>query len=468
MIKKITYLILLPVVVLFSSCSNNEVTTPGTPVSFTFAGEWTVDQAQMVNAPSGSSSSSIMKQGLVPFGLINASTAGYMDIKFGAENLGLINTNLGSTYLYRIGFKGNFGAAYDWNHLYVTPDGGSSWNTVNLPFSIDHIYNFSLFDESTIYLMYTSSNYDLCMAVSFNRGNAWQVISTGLGFSSYSSNSEQESFCFVNSMTGYAVPYNKFYKTTNGGQNWEGGQEWSNLSQLGIKFFDANTGLVAMQNSNTCVFIKTTDGGVTFNEYQVPNGSSNYTMHFYFLNSNTGWASLKNNLYKTVNGALSWTEVSSNYKISRFAFKNDNEGFASCSDVLLKTSNGGVNWFAFSTPNIDWVTNIAMVNSDACVMTESGEFLRLSGVNDTTKWTAHGKLTNSAIKLITKAPEEEVFTNGEFTLSGNSIIFTVNNFSEDEEHDRVGTGTYEFNNNILSINLNLPDNEKWLIKLKRK
>lgn len=49
----------------------------------TIKGSWSVEAAQMVQAPPGNTSADLMKQALVPFGQLPASSVGYCNVNFG-------------------------------------------------------------------------------------------------------------------------------------------------------------------------------------------------------------------------------------------------------------------------------------------------------------------------------------------------------------------------------------------------
>ena len=81
--KKIIYLLLL-IATLSINCSEDAVVTNGTPTDI--FGSWQVESAQMVQAPSGSNISAIMKQALVPFGEMPASMVGWCNVMFNTDS----------------------------------------------------------------------------------------------------------------------------------------------------------------------------------------------------------------------------------------------------------------------------------------------------------------------------------------------------------------------------------------------
>lgn len=75
--------VLLISITLLQSCGeDNTSTNNGGEVQTTVVGSWSVESAHMVQAPSGSGPSQIMKQQLMPFGLMPAASVGYADVIF--------------------------------------------------------------------------------------------------------------------------------------------------------------------------------------------------------------------------------------------------------------------------------------------------------------------------------------------------------------------------------------------------
>lgn len=462
--KKIICISLLVIVAsTFYTCStddpvtNNNGNTGGTATSL--SGEWTVDKVQMVEAPSNSTGSSMMKQALVPFGEVDASFAGYLDFTIGAEILSATNMNISLNYsdLYFIGntgYKLSFGST-----LEVTSDGGITWNSLPIPFS--PVTGF-VYDESTIYMI-ANSSFGYALIKSSNSGASWNTINSNLGFFPQSGGLNSI-FCFVNDLTGYAISYDgKFYKTSDGGISWNNIFNWSSSTyNRSLKFFNELTGVIL--GDNTCR--KTIDGGISWNEYSII--SSGYIYSWFFLNSNTGWAGSNDNLLlKTNNGGQTWTQISDLSNCFQIKFMNENEGYCFSGEFLLKTSNSGVNWQnKYALPPSASISQLHIINGELAAFTNN-QILKPSGIKDTTKWVATGRITNSVIKSITHAPDFDGYANGEFTTVSNNIIFTSFNYSGGND-DAVGVGTYSFDSGFLNIILNLPNNEKWKIKLKKK
>jgi len=86
--------------------------------------------------------------------------------------------------------------------------------------------------------------------------------------------------------------------------------------------------------------------------------------------------------------------------------------------------------------------------------------------NNDSSWNLNGSITNIVIKTICGVNQPNYTANGIFTTQNNNILFIVINYSGPHGNQTVGGGTYSLSSNLI-INLNLANNEKWKIVLKR-
>jgi len=87
----ITVLFILAV---FYSCSDDNAPTTTVPNQTTITGTWQADQVQMVQAPQGNSISALMKQALVPFGNMPASSVGYCTVNLNNDSTWNLTGNI--------------------------------------------------------------------------------------------------------------------------------------------------------------------------------------------------------------------------------------------------------------------------------------------------------------------------------------------------------------------------------------
>ena len=146
-----------------------------------------------------------------------------------------------------------------------------------------------------------------------------------------------------------------------------------NLSS--IFFTDANTGYAAGSTQDEYpLIIKTTDGGITWNE--LSSGISGYAIIYsiFFNNADTGYIvcweeiiSPKGIILKTINGGTVWNPLSSgnNFNLNSVYFINANTGFAvGQMGNLFKTNNGGALWIDQSQETGYNLNSVYFINAD--------------------------------------------------------------------------------------------------------
>ncbi|MBS1494685.1 MAG: T9SS type A sorting domain-containing protein [Bacteroidetes bacterium] len=165
---------------------------------------------------------------------------------------------------------------------------------------------------------------------------------------------------FLNNITGYVVScydsdtgpyYNRIYKTTNSGANWNPIYKDSVQPPrlLGCFFVNSNKGYLWARNSKLAV---TTNSGANWNFINTPIYSQINSMHFF--DENTGYAGFTFNsqdtmgLKRTTDGGFTWITMTNSLLkgISRIIFVDNLTGWAtgySSNGVkLMKTVTGGL------------------------------------------------------------------------------------------------------------------------------
>ena len=186
------------------------------------------------------------------------------------------------------------------------------------------------------------------------------------------------------------------YFTEDGGQNWE----IIYSLEDSLEFFTTLNMIDSLHGWATKMWInnqypynhfkyylKTTDGGYSWdimNEY-IPD--LNYAYPFYFVDQDIGFfcgssdsLNFSASIYKTIDGGFNWylTETPAvydpypylvNYSVVKFFFLDDNNGWAACAALIdfglsLFTIDGGENWEVGIEPGPPNVYDIHFVNPD--------------------------------------------------------------------------------------------------------
>lgn len=234
------------------------------------------------------------------------------------------------------GFLGNLDTT---KPLCKTTDGGFNWSVVTnyiglKPKGICGLYKVS---DSIMYGSGWYSN-DARVIKTTNKGSTWQTFDL-------SALAKGLTDCyFFNKDSGIAVgwkgiTYGSDAKgvvlfTSNGGANWVTKYTTINQGQncWKISFPSRNVGYVSLEKSGSpTYFLKTTDGGMTWQEKLFLNQS--YIMQgIGFINESTGWiggSTLPTKYsYRTTNGGETWDSVGILKNVNKFILINDTIAFA--------------------------------------------------------------------------------------------------------------------------------------------
>ncbi|MFA5405518.1 MAG: YCF48-related protein, partial [Ignavibacteria bacterium] len=193
----------------------------------------------------------------------------------------------------------------------------------------------------------------------------------------------------------------------------------------------------------------------------------------YVLNANNIWISGRDGNDKQVilrsnNSGSSWVSIQRDYSINSFYFFDTQTGYAvGSSGLVLYTTNGGNSWTRHSTNSNRYLYSVSFGDAQTgCAVGSNGTVLKFTNNIDTAFWTISGNITNSAIQLITKSNDDPEYGSGYYYLNGNAITFTVISYSGGIGNTQVGSGTFAITDKF-TLNLDLANNEKWKIILKR-
>ena len=307
--------------------------------------------------------SSIYSQNYSWFQPTNYPSGGLSDLSFINENTGWVIHSLGAVYRTTDagiswelidsipsspGFRsvvfinestGWIGSLNINNVLYKTTNGGYNWTVVtNLPNPVPRgICGIHALNNNFIYGCGTwgsSANF----IKSTDGGNNWitkdmTMYATGLVDCYFF---DEHKGIAVGGEGVFSTRKSKILLTTDGGETWEvkftgtRNSEWC----WKIYFVDENIGFVSLETDVPVkYFVKTTDGGMTWNDLPFPNANE---QGIGFINSNTGWIGGKTQTgYGTTDGGSSWFNANIGLDINRFQMFGDTLGYA-CGRYVFK------------------------------------------------------------------------------------------------------------------------------------
>jgi photosystem II stability/assembly factor-like uncharacterized protein len=185
---------------------------------------------------------------------------------------------------------------------------------------------------------------------------------------------------------------------TSNGFNWELSSIPANITSIGnIQLTDDQLGYASGSRHDTSVFLKTTDGGASWNNYGDLNYFKSITSQC-FIDNYVGFLAVDNKGYaeilKTTKGGASWVIVLSLHdssKINKIVFGNSSIGFAlgtirdTC--ILLKTTDGGISWFRNITSATQKIQDITFSDSLTYYFVSQDTFSRAYKTTDAgTTW----------------------------------------------------------------------------------
>ncbi len=352
--------------------------------------------------------------------------------------------------------------------LIKSTDAGNTWNAVPNPLTY-RISQVKFSDINTGWIFATNGGF---LSKTTNSGIDWLMDSTFRNFSIYSIVPLTQNDCWI--LVRDATPASKYYKTTNGGQNWN--LIYTNKNLTGeLKFFDAQTGY-AYAGDNNNVILKTTNGGNNWDSLYINSSQpviavlpTSKTEILATGSSTTSWPAPVNtfvNIVKSSNSGVNWNEIynNRNYVFTGVYFKDNQNGLAiESGGLILRTTNGGTNWIKIYENSV-YSFNIIKAFSDTSVFifATNGKILRSNNFgNNWTLINAPGRDAKNAAQFINVNTGYAIgnpkymikTTNG--GLSWDSLPVPV-----------TGTGFYEpygYNNSSYKSMKFINENTGWII-----
>ncbi len=278
--------------------------------------------------------------------------------------------------------------------LFKTTDGGETWETLNMVFPA-MIKNEKIFFMNPNYAWLgfrePSQPETLQLAHTSNSGLDWRI--------QYSDSAEElKCMYFPDEMHGwlvyeqfnYPVKHLKICSTSDGGESWNTQKiiEGDMYDIFGCKMFAADSMNVWIGYTTNfdipLKILKTTDGGINWEEFQAVNATDIQLGDIEFENLNSGWiVSSMGTILHTTNGGSVWERkntIVTSALLQGVDFIDQTYGIAAggdddingCGAVILNTTDGGERWgvllcdsnFAFTDVDmIDRNTILALASS---------------------------------------------------------------------------------------------------------
>jgi photosystem II stability/assembly factor-like uncharacterized protein len=243
-----------------------------------------------------------------------------------------------------------------------TTDGGQTWSTYSQLYT--RINQITFTSDSVGYFLAKK------IYKTTDKGNTWDTLSTGVVDYSYHHFS-YISGCFLSQDTFFVIADDGYYsvvlKTENGGQTFE---------KLKISIYSSRSNSIFFVNKYVG-YINFYDSGVGNYIYKTVDGGKNWILHssqvidqIYFVNENTGFGLKYGDLYRTLDGGITWEKVYEIYgDLKQMHFVNDSVAYVAGEfNTVLKTVDGGKNWIELYT-SYDHLLSVCFYNSNVGFVT---------------------------------------------------------------------------------------------------
>ena len=174
---------------------------------------------------------------------------------------------------------------------------------------------------------------------------------------------------FINDNVGYACGnFGTVIKTTDGGVTWDQFNAPTTKNLFTVFFFNSNTGYVAGSGG---YLAKTDNGGLTWAVVNFP--TNDFLKKVLFTDQNTGYVlssfSTSTHVYKTTDAGATWNNQGNGGALflDDMYFLNQDTGFAcggSLSGYIIKTTNGGNTWSLVSDAQFQAIYAIKFLNDN--------------------------------------------------------------------------------------------------------
>lgn len=239
--------------------------------------------------------------------------------------------------------------------IYKTTDKGVSWEEQFYDTTKTKFINYiEMFDDNKGIAMGDAVDNNPALFINTNNGgNNWNVMNNNLY--GYISGDTWRRLGFVDINNGYFSRGNdNLLKTSDGGSTWEKTNYTGGVQIL--KFYNQNIGLIFSYKYDTSTnpptfphfFRRTTDGGDTWEEYQVvDSGSYGNDIEFVPGNPSNVWFTNYDGLFFSIDTGRTWQEYDlgiDTVKGRDIVFTDANHGWLLCDNgnIFYTDNNGGI------------------------------------------------------------------------------------------------------------------------------
>jgi photosystem II stability/assembly factor-like uncharacterized protein len=218
------------------------------------------------------------------------------------------------------------------SHLGTTHDGGLNWM---MPSNFTYTFCFTENNRYGFSAAYLPFGNPFPTFKSVNGGKDWSTAGTATPDNNAFSTGVR-GIHFADSKHGMMVSgEGHIYRTTNGGSNWTLTRPLgSGYDMTGVFMVDSSTAYIYAYNpnlvpfgSNYDKFLRTNDGGITWQSTNIPSNMRQVFTKIQFFGNLKGYYTDGYRLYKTTDGAITWQADTTVYGVKDFSFVDEQTVF---------------------------------------------------------------------------------------------------------------------------------------------
>ena len=245
-----------------------------------------------------------------------------------------------------------------YGYLYKTTNSGISWIS-DTTFKYLYLSDVTPITENECWVVAHDGAPNSRFYKTTNGGLNWDLKMTNA--SSYTK------INFINSSTGYSCGNGRILRTQSGGTNWD--TLYPSLSPFSIQTVLTSDGITMLSagegSGPSNKFFKSTNGGANWN---ITTANSTITFNdIYFKDKQNGVAVGDSGaIYKSIDSGKTWNITGGTSGLSKIFFSDANTGFSisTLSSVIFKTTNFGESWFNSGYPvTYDGFNSAEFINS---------------------------------------------------------------------------------------------------------
>gem|GEM_PF-2539789 len=259
---------------------------------------------------------------------------------------------------YTMDFHGDTGFSMGWKgHIMQSHDGGLTWEYANSS-GVESLYALSATDFHNIWAAGESG----MVFHSMDAGHTWSRTQLGGDYDYL-----RDIFQAGPDLVIVSGAYGKFYKSTDGGLNWETIQTPASKH---LRCLESPAEDMLYAGALDGQVVKTVDGGLTWVSVNLPDAVDVYDLKFFDPQEGYAFGGEYNSssLYHTTDGGQTWTSISVPVaeRLNCFQPLADGVGLIGTDDAhILRTTDNGLTWTDLGTFGLGSINTFAFLDSDS-------------------------------------------------------------------------------------------------------